>query len=84
MYNVMLTEEPELCPWTKTMIGRHYALLDNIFHIIYAYNTMYYHDPTWFNFEYTPCLWDGHIQEEKEIIERTIRRCVDLPQLKWD
>ena len=84
MYTVMITEEPELCPWTKTMIGRHYALLENIFHVMYAYNTIYYHDPTWFNFEYTPCLWEGHTQEQKEMIERIVRRRVDLPQLKWD
>jgi hypothetical protein len=83
MYNVMLTEEPEICPYVNKPIGRHYALLENIFHIMYAYNTTYYHDPTWFNFEYTPCLWEGHTPEEKEFIETCIKMNHHLPQLKW-
>ena len=45
---------------------------------------MYYHDPTWFNFEYTPGLWEGHSPEDKEIIERTIKLRTYMPQLKWD
>jgi len=69
MYNVMLEEEPELCPWTNTMIGKHYALLENIFHIMYGEGNQYYDDPTWFNFEYKPCLWEGHSPVEKEIFD---------------
>jgi hypothetical protein len=69
MYNVMLTEIPEMCPYVKKPIGRHYALLENIFHIMYGDGPMHYHDPSWFHFEYTPCLWEGHTPEERKFFE---------------
>jgi hypothetical protein len=68
MYNVMLTEDQEWCPKAKMMIGRHYALLENIFHIMYGDGPVHFHDPTWFNFEYTPRLWTGHTTEEAKWI----------------
>lgn len=41
-------------PHTKT----HYAMLENIFHIIFGEKQEYFYDPTWFNFEYVPIAWD--------------------------
>lgn len=69
MYNVMLEEEPEWCPCSKAYIGRHYAFLEHIFHIIYGNGKVHYHDPTWFHFEYTPRLWGGHTPDQKEMFE---------------
>lgn len=69
MYNVMLTEDREWCPKAEMMIGRHYALLENIFHIMYGDNgPMYYNVPSWFNFEYKPCLWEGHTEYERAVV----------------
>ena len=73
MYNVMLAEEQEWCPKANMMIGRHYALLENIFHIMYGNGPLHYHDPTWFHFEYTPCLWEGHTPDERRFLENFIK-----------
>jgi len=65
MYDVMMNEEPEWCPYSKAMIGRHYAALENIFHIMYGKGRIHFYDPTWFNFQYFPVVWPGHVVEKQ-------------------
>jgi hypothetical protein len=72
MYNVMMLEEKEWCPHAKMMIGRHYALLENVFHIMYGEGRLDFYNPTWFNFTYFPCIWEGHNEQEMEKMKQLI------------
>jgi hypothetical protein len=59
IYNVLMTEEPEYEPHTKTYLQKHYAMLENIMHILMGETQEYFYDPTWFNFEYVPIARDN-------------------------
>jgi len=72
MYNVMMTEEAEWCPHAKMMIGRHRAILENIFHILYGDGRLDFYNPTWFNFEHFPIVWGGHNEKDTEMMKQLV------------
>jgi len=58
MFDVLMTEEKLWCPHLKINVGKHYALLENIFHIIFFEENIYFYNKNWFNFDFHPVLCD--------------------------
>jgi len=57
MYDVLMNEEAEWCPHANKPIARHYACLENIFHIIFGEKPQFFYKPDFFNFSYVPESW---------------------------
>ena len=58
MYSILMTEEPEWCPHLKRPLCKHYAALENIFHIIFGEGQQFFYKPDFFNFHYVPAIWN--------------------------
>jgi len=83
MYKVLIDEEKEWCPHSKMMIARHYAMLENIFHIMYGEGRFDFYNPSWFRFDYFPEPWGGHPEHDAQLVRDLMRLPVAVLEQKF-
>jgi hypothetical protein len=60
MYEALMNEEKEWCPHEKQEIYKLTHVLENVFHIIFGENNIYFYNINWFNFNYKLVIWPGY------------------------
>jgi hypothetical protein len=72
MYSVLMTEIPEHEPHINRDIEKHYYLLENIVHIFFGEDRICFYNPDWFNFQYFPPLWGGHLPLDALFLQKLL------------
>ena len=66
IYNVIMTEEPEFEKWSKTYVGKNWAYLEHVIHVIFGEPLICFHNPNWFRIPLKPIVCVVHPEEERK------------------